>query len=344
MKVLVPVDGSHHSNMAVETLARAKWLQPEKIVLVNVVQPLESFLPFQVSADVISKEQEIIAQRSEWLQKPAQFLKDNFPNCLLVDYRVKFGHPKQILINMIAREGYDLVVMGSHGRSGVEKLLLGSISQTVLELAPSAVLLTKPISEAHSKEEELDSLTNFQRILVPYDGSVYSRDAVDWLSQQHFPKGTKFHVVMAVADFERVEKLDLTEEQCKVVKEQWSMIKQRAFEILEEMALQLGEQAGNENVSIDAIPGDPREVIYQEIENFKADCIVLGSHGRTGLDKIMIGSISLNVAQHAPIPVLVVRRMTNVEIPFDDEVMDEEPYVEENIRSGREDRPPFTMF
>ena len=58
----------------------------------------------------------------------------------------------------------------------------------------------------------------------------------------------------------------------------------------------------------------------------------------------MIGSISLNVAQHAPIPVLVVRRMTKVEIPFDDEVMDEEPYVEENIRSGREDRPPFTMF
>lgn len=339
MKVLLPMDGSHHSELAVETLARAGWLKPSKILLVNVVQPVESFLPFQVDSAIISKEQEIVARRSEWLVKPAQYLANKFPECPSVDYRVKFGHPKQVIVNMVARESYDLVVMGSHGRSGVEKLLLGSVSQTVLELAPSAVLLAKTIPS-----DTKMVATNFNRILVPYDGSVYSRDAVDWLSQQSFPKGTRFHVVMAVPDFERVEKLDLTQEQCEVIKDQWSMIKQRAFEILEEMALQLGEQVGNESVSIDAIPGDPREIIYQELEEFGADCIVLGSHGRTGLDKVMIGSISLNIAQHAPLPVLVVRRMTNVEIPFDEEDIDDEAYSDENIRSGREDRPPFTMF
>lgn len=341
MRILVPVDGSPHSDKAVETLAAASnWLNPDLIMLLNVVQPLESFMPFKVDDSMITREQEIIAKRSTWLMERANFLAGAFAaSPLVVDYRVKFGHPKEVIVNMAARRKYDLIFLGSHGRSGVERLLLGSVSQAVLELAPSAVLIAKT-----DQGQGESPLSRFQRVLVPYDGSVYSRDTINWLCQQNFGPQTKFHLVMAVTDFEKIEKLDLTEEQEMAVRSQWTMIKQRAFDILEDVALSLGKLVGNENVSIDAIPGDPREIIYQEMEEFGADLIALGSHGRTGLEKMMLGSISLHIAQHAAIPVLVVRRMTNVELPFDDELVDDEPYSDEEIRSGREDRPPFTMF
>ena len=338
MKVLVPIDGSNHSHMAVEMLGKAQWVKPDEVILLNVVPSIGSFLPFHGYADEILREQEIVSKRAKSMAPLVDHLKANFPQSPNIHSRIKFGNPKEVILNTIAKENIDLVVMGSHGRSGIEKLILGSVSQAVLEMAPSAVLLAK-----YSDIDNYQGISDFSRILVPYDGSVYSRDLVNWICQRQWPEGTQFRLAMAIEDFENSIDLDFAEEHIELVKEQWLDIKQRAFDILEEVALKIGEIAGNENVSLDAISGPPREVIWKEICKFKADCVAVGSHGRSGLDKIMLGSISLHVAQHAQCPVLVVRRLSSIKRTFEnEEEQDIDDAYSTDLQPG--DRPPFTMF
>lgn len=338
MKVLIPVDWSKYSDYAIKMVGAATWLNPTKIMLINVAQSIESFLPIDLHTEVMLKEQEEIGKRSKKLEEPIQYLKKCFPNCPSISSRIKFGNPKKVILNLIVKESFDFVVMGSHGRSSIERLILGSVSQAVLEHAPNAVLIAKPpsIDSNYLKPE-------FRKILVPYDGSVYSSDVISLLSQLSWSQGTKFHVVMAITDFERVEKLDLAPEYAAAVEKQWTTIKQGAFTILEDVALKLGTRVGNENVSIDAIAGPPREVVCQSIDNFQADLVALGSHGKSALDKVMLGSVSTYVTQHASCPVLIVKRLSGFYRADEENIEDDLPH-ESILKPDMEDRPPFTMF
>ena len=63
------------------------------------------------------------------------------------------------------------------------------------------------------------------------------------------------------------------------------------------------------------LPGDPREVLIDEARKERADLIVVGSHGRTGLEKLVMGSVATHVVTHAPCSVLVVRRTSPAKTP-----------------------------
>jgi len=76
---------------------------------------------------------------------------------------------------------------------------------------------------------------------------------------------------------------------------------------LQEMAAELSVAFGQENVTTQIGRGDPREVILHTQAAWGADLIVLGAHGKTGLTRLMLGSVSQSIAGHAPCAVAVVR-------------------------------------
>jgi UDP-N-acetylmuramate-alanine ligase len=76
---------------------------------------------------------------------------------------------------------------------------------------------------------------------------------------------------------------------------------------LKKLSAELEENFKAENISNEVIVGDPRESILQTAATAKADLIVMGSHGRTGLTKLFIGSVSQAIAGHAPCSVAVIR-------------------------------------
>jgi nucleotide-binding universal stress UspA family protein len=76
---------------------------------------------------------------------------------------------------------------------------------------------------------------------------------------------------------------------------------------LQKVAKELSDTVKAENINMQVSVGDPRECILQAAETYGADLIVMGSHGRTGLTKFFIGSVSQAVAVHAPNSVVIIR-------------------------------------
>lgn len=145
------------------------------------------------------------------------------------------------------------------------------------------------------------------KILIGVDGSEYSDAALDEVSQRTWPKGSQILVVhafeMPVAPTPEVWALppDYYEQLDRAVRTQSDAIIETAVEKLKS---RLGDSV---EIKSKAILGSPKRVILDEAESFKADLIVVGSHGYPTWERLLLGSVSQAVVSHAKCSVEVVR-------------------------------------
>ncbi len=302
MKLLLAVDDSTFSERAADALCHFEWLGGSELLLLNVVKPIDYLLPFGIMDDTEnkeSKEQEIVDTRDVWMKAMTKKVSEKLPK-LKVSHKVKFGDTRFIIIKTAVEESVDLIVMGSQGRTGAKRLLLGSVSCSVCEYAPCPVLIVKG-----------DEATwgDFERVLVAFDGSPYSHDAIDWICDRKWPAGTKVSIVMTLPEFDTIDAQDVSQVESGVMKAQWTIIHSRAMRLLEESAAIVGERIGRDNVTIEAIPGDPRTELLKSATKFGAHLVIMGSRGRTGLTKFLLGSVSLHLANNSTVPILIVKRL-----------------------------------
>lgn len=143
MKILIAVDESPHSARAVRFVARMRWPAGSRVIVANVLVPaltpavagVESGVPLliEVSEPQRLQARELVA-RAEAEIREAGIATEN---------RIPTGDPREALIRLVTDERVDLVVMGSHGRTGFSKLLLGSVSSHVVTHAHCSVLVVK---------------------------------------------------------------------------------------------------------------------------------------------------------------------------------------------------------
>ena len=145
------------------------------------------------------------------------------------------------------------------------------------------------------------------KILIGVDGSEYSDAALDEVSERAWPKGSQILVAhafeMPVATTPEVWSLspDYYEQLDRAVRTQSDGIIEAAVEKLES---RLGDRV---EIKSKAILGSPKRVILDEAESFKADLIVVGSHGYPTWERLLLGSVSQAVVSHAKCSVEVVR-------------------------------------
>lgn len=141
MKILVPVDGSPCSLRAVSHLtAHASWFREDPEVHLLHVQPP---VPLAGALGHVGKEtlQQHYREESEPHLVAAKRMLDEAGRSYRLHIHV--GLPAPVIVNVAGEIGADLVVMGTHGRSGIAGLVLGSVANHVLQQAPCPVLLVK---------------------------------------------------------------------------------------------------------------------------------------------------------------------------------------------------------
>jgi nucleotide-binding universal stress UspA family protein len=148
------------------------------------------------------------------------------------------------------------------------------------------------------------------KILLAIDGSACSAAATDGVANQFFPTGTEVLVLTAV---DWLRHLSLAESFAEgadaagaVLRRRDAMVRE-ARELVEGSASRL-RSAGFIVSTCVRTEGDPRVVILDVAESWPADLIVLGSHGRTGIDRFVLGSVAEHVVRHARCSVEVIRR------------------------------------
>jgi len=208
-----------------------------------------------------------------------------------VSAKLASGLPWTMIVNELDDPSYDLVVVGTHGRTGLSRILLGSVAEKVVRHAPCSVLTVRPDGEVKP----------FAHVLCPTDFSESAQLAADLAVSLIAPDGqglTLLHIVevpVAVSGEPAVEgfirDLDV-----------------HASKLLDSWAAQLRSKT-KAPVTTRSRLGTPGAQTLQVIElDPTIDLVVMGSHGRTGIARVFLGSVAEKVVRHARCPVLVARQ------------------------------------
>lgn len=204
------------------------------------------------------------------------------------------GVPWEEIVEMLRKdETFDLAVLGTHGRSGVARVLLGSVTEKVVRHAPCSVFAARPRSEA----------TSFARVLCPIDFSDSSRLAMERAAELAASAGggiTLLHVVeLPISYSGELFTADVITD-----------LEKRSARALEDWAAGLSSKV-SVPVTTEIRFGSPGMQILAVLDRDPAfDLVVVGSHGRTGLARAVIGSVAEQVTRHAACPVFVARART----------------------------------
>ena len=200
------------------------------------------------------------------------------------------GNPAPTIVEYAAQYDHDLVVMPTHARAGLSRYLIGSVTEKVVRLSPTPVLTARmnPDEQLHFPYENL---------LIPTDGSEAAMAAArEGLSFADALDAT-VHVVSAVEDDSQV--LDVLDGTADANSEK------AAADAVDEVA---AAAAGRGLTTARHVEhGPPVEVLLDCIERENVDAVVMGTTGRRGTDRILLGSVTEKTVRSAPIPVLTVR-------------------------------------
>jgi nucleotide-binding universal stress UspA family protein len=141
MKILLAVDGSAHSDVAVEEVARRQWPSETDIVVLAAVHTRVPLLPdpaFAMAAAHVERTHELTAAAVDTVNLAAGRIRREVP-WVSVETKVVEGPPVDVILQEAREWGADLIVLGSHGRSPMRQAVLGSVASGVAAEASCAV-------------------------------------------------------------------------------------------------------------------------------------------------------------------------------------------------------------
>lgn len=286
-KILCPIDFSEDSTAAMRVAIRIANERGAELVLAHV---------FQLPTTLVSEQPILPSEMYTTLAREAKRGLDDalahaaYLGAGRVTGALETGAAWAELVEMLERDpSFDLVVMATHGRGGISRVLLGSVTEKVVRHAPCSVLTLR--------RDAATAATTFTKILCPIDFSEASSAATDLAAELHARSITLLHVIETVIPYggEPVPALHTDE------------LEERTTEELERAA-RLLQKLGDVPVETIVRDGRPGAEIVAALDHDPTfDLVVIGSHGRTGIKRALLGSVAERVVRHARCPVLVAR-------------------------------------
>ncbi|HKL89207.1 MAG TPA: universal stress protein [Salinibacter sp.] len=212
--------------------------------------------------------------------------------------------PADAIVTRTEEHDVDLVVMGTHGRQGMDRLLSGSVSEEVVRRASCPVFTVLPRDESGTGPQ-------INRVLAPVDLSDQSELVLNHavaLAESYAAPLDLLHVVEEAA-YPNVYGLDPLTPSLPNVQD-------RAREALETLASNVDLRTDPVNVHV--LAGNAARDIVEFAEDNAADLIVMATHGRTGLERFLIGSVAEKVVRRAPCPVFTLKSFGKSLLPSED--------------------------
>lgn len=301
--ILVPLDGSTFSEHAIPWARMIARLADAELTLALVHE-----LPLLTDVDAGS-----LAQLERWdLQQRRS--EETYLSVVTERVSEAAGRPVSqtmlegpsvvpALEQRIEEQDADLVVMTTHGRAGLQRAWLGSVADGLIRRAGRPVLLIRPTEDqvSHGAEARV-----FQRILVPLDGSDVAEAALPHARELARLCGAKLLLLRVVAPPSAItspyiphqmqlNKTELTERR----EEAERYVEAQVAELMDEGPLHVESQV--------VLDYHPAHAILQVAGETRADLIVLGTHARGTLGRLVMGSVADKVVRAADTPVVVCR-------------------------------------
>jgi nucleotide-binding universal stress UspA family protein len=282
--ILVPLDGSALAEQALPFAERVARVAQSRVILARVVPAF--------SAAETSTEASIALTAREYLEEVASRLRRAEST---VEVAVPKGDAAAQIVGAVAAHGADLIVMSTHGRSGIGRWLYGSVADAVIRLARVPVML---IPSDVSVPWPTDR--RFQ-IVVPIDGSLLSEAVLG--PAVELATGLDAEVILAevvtwppLVYSDPIELLPYDPEE--------QLAEARGY--LADVATRLRNSGASVRCLAD-VGRKPAETIVRLAHDEHADLIAMATHGRSGVARVVLGSTTTGTLKHAGIPLLIVR-------------------------------------
>lgn len=140
MKIMISLDGSESSQRAVEFIIQRPWLDDDHFLLVSVVEPDKADV--SMASTLTNTSASYFSECEKMLARSMSTFKEKLPKNK-IETRILTGPVKDTIIECAREFGSDLIVMGSQGRTGINRLILGSVAEAVLRGAPCSVQVVR---------------------------------------------------------------------------------------------------------------------------------------------------------------------------------------------------------
>jgi nucleotide-binding universal stress UspA family protein len=301
MKILLATDGSDHADTALDFLLRFPFPDDTSIVLLTVIDK-RVFVDAE-SVELTQEQSEALHAVHNTVREEAQAYLDAAAQRVgargwAATTRLSSGDIAEEILLAAEAAQVDLVAVGSHGHSPIGRFRLGSIATRVLTYSPYSVLIVKPPVTGHSLP---DRTGHPWRVLLAYDDSEPARKALELCAS--LPLGSQDTVeVVTVLTLITGFRQDIYQHLSPV----WQQKKIAAKAALDGAVVKLHGRVHGVTSQLREGASSSHEII-EAAEASGSNLVVLGSRGKSILQRLLQGSLTGNVARHAPCAVLVVR-------------------------------------
>ena len=283
MKTILAVDGSDNSYEAVHVM---KYMaRAEQLTLLHVLKVPRPAYPTMIPEAA----EEIYKALEQSMKEDGERLLDRVQSLLPLHAgpttkHLQMGSPAEVILSMAEEQKTDLIVMGARGLGPIKERLFGSVSHRILTLAPCATLIVNGPVKA------------MKQILLPLEGPSDAEAAIRFLQLKPFHEGVELTLMTvlpwtgppwpsgAAAEAAATEMLEKQTEYIEGVAERLCAIGYKAHGV--------------------ALLGTPPTMILQQATTLRSDLILMGTSGRQGITRFVLGSVSHAVLHKMPCPVL----------------------------------------
>ena len=292
-KILIPLDGSPFAEFALGPGLALAGALSARVELVTVQDPVPTFAFGEWDTDPQ-------AWRRDSVEEVAQRIAGE--TGLEAGTGVRVGPVEDELLEEIRESDADLVVLATHGRGPFSRFWIGSVADALVRKSPRPVLLVRPEED---EEPAIDRRDLFRKVLVPLDESPESEAvlahvrALASLSEMEI---VLLHVVHFPTEFISSYPPDTVQMNEEIVEQGH----ERAKAYLAEIASDLEADGLNVTTRV-RVEVHPASGIVQAAEEEGVDLVTMSTHGRGGLGRTFLGSVTDKVIRAVHVPVLSVR-------------------------------------
>ena len=205
------------------------------------------------------------------------------------------GHPAEEILQYAQKNRIDLILMASHGRSGVMRWALGSVADKVVRATNRPVALIR----AKGARSDVREKGILNRVLVPLDGSKGSEAIIPYIEELASKLKTEVILLRIVAaDFTIVGDWQMKE---------LESFRASAKDYIESVVAKLKQKGINAKAEFIGGTENTAEVIIRRADELNVDAVAMSTHGRSGVGRWAFGSITERVLQAGTTPLLLVR-------------------------------------
>jgi nucleotide-binding universal stress UspA family protein len=279
-RIVVPLDGSLTAEAVLPFVRKFLHRTDSEIRLVRAVVPAPVENSIMVADAALGAARAYIKEVQDRLDREG----------VRVSSEVHVGSAIGVILDVVEEQRATMIAMATHGATGLKRLLLGSVAEAVLRKSPVPVFVVRPFWTAEQAVPEDLETRPVRNILLPVDGSDLAELAVA-------PS-------LEVADLFEARVLLL-----RVVEPRKNADEARDLAEAREHLLGIAREFERKGVRTHSLveAGEPVDEIVKTLRFHQADLVVMTTHGRSGLSRLVTGSVTEQVLRRATVPLLVVR-------------------------------------